>query len=138
LGTPRHQLCAPEDGSIAIMRMDQDMEEILRDLPAMGRCFRICEPSVQATRHGVQTTLHWTWHQRRLVAQLSLCLGGTGKDGGLPERFAQVNLGTTAGDGAGVFAQSTGGNAVVERIRATTEGHHWKPEHRTSAKSVAA
>ena len=124
-------------GSIAIMRMDEDMEEILRDLPGNGPLF----PYLRSVRSGDRATefkqrcaglgikgvtLHsyrYAWAERAKTA-------------GYPERFAQVNLGhNSKAIHAGVFAQGAGGNAVVERIRAATEGHHWKPEHRTSGTS---
>ncbi|HUD48315.1 MAG TPA: tyrosine-type recombinase/integrase, partial [Candidatus Baltobacteraceae bacterium] len=81
-------------GSIAIMRMDEDMEEILRDLPGNGPLF----PYLRTVRSGDRATdfkqrctglgikgvsLHsyrYAWAERAKTA-------------GYPERFAQVNLG---------------------------------------------
>jgi integrase len=81
-------------GTIAIMRMDEDMEEILRDLPGSGPLFpylrtvrsgdRATEFKQRCTGLGIQgVSLHsyrYAWAERAKTA-------------GYPERFAQVNLG---------------------------------------------
>ncbi|HUA39104.1 MAG TPA: tyrosine-type recombinase/integrase [Candidatus Sulfopaludibacter sp.] len=81
-------------GSIAIMRMDADMEEILRDLPGSGPLFpylrtvrsgdRATEFKQRCTGLGIKgVSLHsyrYAWAERAKTA-------------GYPERFAQVNLG---------------------------------------------
>jgi len=38
-GQPCHQLCAHEDRTVAIMRFDEEVAEILRDLPGNGPLF---------------------------------------------------------------------------------------------------
>jgi integrase len=76
--------CRMKTGTVAVMRLDKDMAEILRDLPSEGPLFPYLRSVDSGDRHGVQATLRWTWHQGCLVAQLPLCLGGTGQDGGLP------------------------------------------------------
>ena len=81
-------------GSIAIMRMDHEMEEILRDLPGNGPLFpylrtvrsgdRATEFKQRCTGLGIKgVSLHsyrYAWAERAKTA-------------GYPERFAQVNLG---------------------------------------------
>jgi len=81
-------------GTIAIMRMDADMEEILRDLPGSGPLFpylrtvrsgdRATEFKQRCTGLGIKgISLHsyrYAWAERAKTA-------------GYPERFAQVNLG---------------------------------------------
>jgi integrase len=81
-------------GTIAIMRMDEDMEEILRDLPGSGPLFpylrtvrsgdRATEFKQRCTGLGIKgVSLHsyrYAWAERAKTA-------------GYPERFAQVNLG---------------------------------------------
>lgn len=81
-------------GSIAIMRMDHEMEEILRDLPGSGPLFpylrtvrsgdRATEFKQRCTGLGIKgVSLHsyrYAWAERAKTA-------------GYPERFAQVNLG---------------------------------------------
>ena len=81
-------------GTVAIMRMDEDMEEILRDLPGTGPLFpylrtvrsgdRATEFKQRCTGLGIKgISLHsyrYAWAERAKMA-------------GYPERFAQVNLG---------------------------------------------
>jgi len=81
-------------GTVAIMRMDEDMEEILRDLPGSGPLFpylrtvrsgdRATEFKQRCTGLGIKgVSLHsyrYAWAERAKTA-------------GYPERFAQVNLG---------------------------------------------
>jgi integrase len=81
-------------GTIAIMRFDEDMAEILRDLPGSGplfpylrtvrSCDRATEFKQRCTGLGIKgVTLHsyrYAWAERAKTA-------------GYPERFAQVNLG---------------------------------------------
>ena len=81
-------------GSVAIMRMDEEMEEILRDLPGSGPLFpylrtvhsgdRATEFKQRCTGLGIKgVSLHsyrYAWAERA-------------KTVGYPERFAQVNLG---------------------------------------------
>ena len=81
-------------GSIAMMRLDKNMEEILRDLPGSGPLFpylrtvragdRATEFKQRCTGLGIKgVTLHsyrYAWAERAKTA-------------GYPERYAQVNLG---------------------------------------------
>ncbi len=81
-------------GSIAIMRLDEDMAEILRDLPGSGPLFpylrtvrsgdRATEFKQRCNGLGIKgVTLHsyrYAWAERAKTA-------------GYPERFAQVNIG---------------------------------------------
>ncbi len=81
-------------GSVAMMRLDRDMEEILRDLPGSGPLFpylrtvrsgdRATEFKQRCTGLGIKgVTLHsyrYAWAERAKTA-------------GYPERYAQVNLG---------------------------------------------
>jgi integrase len=81
-------------GSVAMMRLDKDMEEILRDLPGSGPLFpylrtvrsgdRATEFKQRCTGLGIKgVTLHsyrYAWAERAKTA-------------GYPERYAQVNLG---------------------------------------------
>jgi integrase len=81
-------------GSVAMMRMDGEMEEILRDLPGSGPLFtylrtvrsgdRATEFKQRCVGLGIKgVTLHsyrYAWAERAKTA-------------GYPERFAQVNLG---------------------------------------------
>ncbi|HUZ07775.1 MAG TPA: tyrosine-type recombinase/integrase, partial [Candidatus Paceibacterota bacterium] len=81
-------------GSIAIMRLDEDMAEILRDLPGNGPLFpylrtvrsgdRATEFKQRCTGLGIKgVSLHsyrYAWAERAKTA-------------GYPERYAQVNLG---------------------------------------------
>ena len=105
-------------GSIAIMRFDEDMAEILRDLPGNGPLF----PYLRTVRAGDRATefkqrCDRTWHQRRVVAQLSLCVGGTGKKGGLSRTVCAGESGPQQqGHSSRVCAQGPGGTAAVERI----------------------
>ena len=86
---------------------------ILRDLPEAARCFRTCAPCRSGDRAtefhqrcvglGIKgVTLHsyrYAWAERAKTA-------------GYPERYAQVNLSLAMkpSDGAGIFAQSSGGS----------------------------
>jgi len=80
--------------SIAIMRMDEDMEEVLRDLPGSGPLF----PYLRTVRSGDRAT---EFHQRCVglgIKGVSLhsyryAWAERAKTAGYPERFAQVNLG---------------------------------------------
>ncbi len=99
------------------MRMDEDMEEILRDLPGSGsRCFHICEASVPGDRAtefkqrctglGIKgVSLHsyrYAWAERAKTA-------------GYPERYARgKSWAQQPSHDTGVFAQSPGGNAVTQ------------------------
>jgi integrase len=81
-------------GSIAIMRFDEDMAEILRDLPANGPLF----PYLQTVRAGDRAT---EFHQRCVglsIKGVSLhsyryAWAERAKTAGYPERFAQEALG---------------------------------------------
>ncbi len=116
-------------GSVAMMRLDKDMEEILRDLPGSGPLFpylrtvrsgdRATEFKQRCTGLGIKgVTLHsyrYAWAERAKTA-------------GYPERFAQVNLGHNSKAMARAYSRKAPvGNAVPERIRTATEGHCWKP-----------
>jgi integrase len=80
--------------TIAIMRMDEDMEEILRDLPGSGPLF----PYLRTVRSGDRAT---EFKQRCTglgITGVSLhsyryAWAERAKTAGYPERFAQVNLG---------------------------------------------
>ena len=122
-------------GTIAIMRFDEDMAEILRDLPGNGPLFPYLRTRPRGRpRHGVQATLRWPWHQRRLVAQLPLRMGGTGKDGRLSRTVrAGEPWATTARPCIAAYSRK----AKVElpslgEYERQRKSHHWKPEHRTS------
>ena len=102
--------------TVAIMRFDEDMAEILRDLPGSGPLF----PYLRTVRAGDRAT---EFHQRCTglgIKGVSLhsyryAWAERAKTAGYPERYAQVNLGhNSQGDAAVIFAQSAGGNAVVE------------------------
>jgi integrase len=81
-------------GTVAIMRMDKDMEEILRDLPGNGPLF----PYLRSVRAGDRAT---EFKQRCVglkIKGVSLhsyryAWAERAKTAGYPERFAQVNLG---------------------------------------------
>ena len=81
-------------GTIAIMRMDEDMEEILRDLPGSGPLF----PYLRTVRSGDRAT---EFKQRCTglgITGVSLhsyryAWAERAKTAGYPERYAQVNLG---------------------------------------------
>jgi integrase len=81
-------------GSIAIMRMDADMEEVLRDLPGSGPLF----PYLRSVRSGDRAT---EFKQRCTglgIKGISLhsyryAWAERAKTAGYPERYAQVNLG---------------------------------------------
>ena len=95
-------------------------------------------PYMRTVRSGDRATefkqrCDWTWHQRRLAAQLPLRVGRTGKNGGLSRTVCPgESWPQQQGHDAGIFPEGSGGNAVVKRIRAATEGHYWKPQPRTS------
>jgi integrase len=81
-------------GTNAMMRMDEDMEEILRDLPGSGPLF----PYLRTVRSGDRAT---EFKQRCVglgIRGVSLhsyryAWAERAKTAGYPERFAQVNLG---------------------------------------------
>ena len=81
-------------GTVAIMRLDKDMAEILRDLPSEGPLF----PYLRTVRAGDRST---EFHQRCVglgIKGVSLhsyryAWAERAKTAGYPERFAQVNLG---------------------------------------------
>jgi integrase len=81
-------------GTIAIMRMDAEMEEILRDLPGSGPLF----PYLRTVRSGDRAT---EFKQRCMglgIKGVSLhsyryAWAERAKTAGYPERYAQVNLG---------------------------------------------
>ena len=81
-------------GSIAIMRFDEDMAEILKDLPGNGSLF----PYLQSVRAGDRAT---EFKQRCLglgikgvtLHSYRYAWAERAKTAGYPERFAQVNLG---------------------------------------------
>ena len=105
-------------GSIAIMRFDEDVAEILRDLPGSGPLFpylRTVRAGDRATEFkqrcdglGIKgVTLHsyrYAWAERAKTA-------------GYPERFAQESLGHNSKAVHRAYARKgAGGTAVVERI----------------------
>ena len=76
------------------MRMDEDMEEILRDLPGKARCFRICG----AVRAGDRATEFKQRCGGLKIKGVSLhsyryAWAERAKTAGYPERFAQEALG---------------------------------------------
>ncbi len=81
-------------GTVAIMRFDEDMAQILRDLPGEGPLF----PYLRTVRAGDRAT---EFHQRCVglgITGVSLhsyryAWAERAKAAGYPERFAQVNLG---------------------------------------------
>ncbi len=81
-------------GTIAIMRMDEDMEELLRDLPGSGPLF----PYLRTVRSGDRAT---EFKQRCVGLKIKgvtlhsyrYAWAERAKTAGYPERFAQVNLG---------------------------------------------
>jgi integrase len=98
-------------GTVAIMRMDADMEEILRDLPGNGPLFpylrsvragdRATEFKQRCTGLGIKgVSLHsyrYAWAERAKTA-------------GYPERYAQVNI----GHNSKAMARAYSRNAPVE------------------------
>jgi integrase len=81
-------------GSIAIMRMDDDMEEILRDLPGNGPLF----PYLRTVRSGDRATEFKQRCDGLGIKGVSLhsyryAWAERAKTAGYPERYAQVNLG---------------------------------------------
>jgi integrase len=97
-------------GTVAIMRLDEDMKEILRDLPGEGPLFpylrsvragdRATEFKQRCTGLGIKgVSLHsyrYAWAERAKAA-------------GYPERYAQVNLGHSP-----AMARAYSRNAPVE------------------------
>jgi len=81
-------------GTIAIMRMDEDMEEILRDLPGNGPLF----PYLRTVRAGDRAT---EFHQRCVGLKIKgvtlhsyrYAWAERAKTAGYPERFAMEHLG---------------------------------------------
>ena len=81
-------------GSIAIMRMDKDMEEVLRDLPGTGPLF----PYLRSVRSGDRATEFKQRCDGLGIKGVSLhsyryAWAERAKTAGYPERYAQVNLG---------------------------------------------
>jgi len=82
-------------GSIAIMRFDDEVAEILQDLPGSGPLF----PHLRTVRSGDRAT---EFHQRCLglgikgttLHSYRYAWAGRAKKSGYPERFAQEALGT--------------------------------------------
>jgi integrase len=81
-------------GTVAIMRMDIEMEEILRDLPGNGPLF----PYLRSVRAGDRATEFKQRCTGLKIKGVSLhsyryAWAERAKTAGYPERFAQVNLG---------------------------------------------
>jgi integrase len=81
-------------GTAAIMRLDADMEEILRDLPGTGPLF----PYLRTVRAGDRATEFKQRCQGLGISGVSLhsyryAWAERAKTAGYPERFAQMNLG---------------------------------------------
>lgn len=81
-------------GTIAIMRMDEDMAEILRDLPGSGPLF----PYLRTVRSGDRATEFKQRCEGLGIKGVSLhsyryAWAERAKTAGYPERYAQVNLG---------------------------------------------
>ena len=98
-------------GTVAIMRLDEDMAEILRDLPGNGPLF----PYLRTVRAGDRAT---EFHQRCVglgIQGVSLhsyryAWAERAKTAGYPERFAQVNI----GHNSRAMARAYSRNAPVE------------------------
>jgi hypothetical protein len=82
-------------GSVAIMRFDEDVAEVLRDLPAEGPLF----PYLRTVRSGDRATefkqrcAGLGINQGRHVAQLSLRMGRTCQDSGLSRTLRAGGVG---------------------------------------------
>jgi len=81
-------------GSIAIMRFDEEVAQILRSLPATGPLF----PYLRTVRAGDRATefkqrCEGIEDQRHLAALISLRLGGAGEEGGLSRTLRAGSLG---------------------------------------------
>jgi integrase len=81
-------------GTVAIMRFDEDMAEILRDLPGNGPLF----PYLRSVRSGDRATEFKQRCEGLGITGVSLhsyryAWAERAKTAGYPERFAQVNLG---------------------------------------------
>jgi len=106
---------------------------------AMGRCFHICEASVRATVPRSSNNAAMDLASKAFRCTATATLGRNGRRRRLSrtvcpgESWAQQ-----PGHDAGIFPQGSGGNAVVERIRAATEGHYWNPQPEPAAQNVAA
>ena len=103
-------------GSIALMRFDEEVGEILQYVAKRGPAFSLPEkgPS-RRPRHGVQTTLRRSANQWCLVAQLPLRLGGAGQEGGLPRAVCPGSSGPQQqGHGAGLFPQGSSRTAFAQ------------------------
>ena len=127
-------------GTIAIMRFDEDMAEILRDLPGNGPLF----PYLRTVRAGDRAT---EFKQRcvGLGSKASRCIAIVmrGRNGQrppvIPNGMRMENLGhNSKAMDAGIFAQSQSGIAVAGRIRTAAENHHRKPVAEPTAKAVTA
>ncbi|HEX5399077.1 MAG TPA: tyrosine-type recombinase/integrase [Verrucomicrobiae bacterium] len=98
-------------GTVAIMRLDEDMKEILRDLPGEGPLF----PYLRTVRAGDRAT---EFKQRCVglgIKGISLhsyryAWAERAKTAGYPERFAQVNI----GHNSRAMTRSYSRNAPVE------------------------
>ncbi len=93
--------------TVAIMRFDEDMAEILRDLPGSGPLF----PYLRTVRAGDRATEFKQRCDGLGIKGVSLhsyryAWAERAKTAGYPERYAQVNLGPQQqGHDAGLFAQ---------------------------------
>jgi integrase len=70
-------------GVPAIAHLGPEAKNMLRDLPSEGYLFPyLAWSTFRRPGDGVWTTLPTTWNQRREPAQLPVCMGGTGENGG--------------------------------------------------------
>jgi integrase len=136
-----HVICYErmKTGTVAIMRMDADMEEILKDLPESGPLF----PYLRTVRAGDRATEFKQRCDGLGIRGVSLhsyryAWAERAKTAGYPERFAQVNI----GHNSRAMTRAYSRNAPVEmpalseyerQRKAVIESHNPKP----AAQSVA-
>jgi len=105
-------------GSIAIMRFDEDVAEVLRDLPESGPCFRICARFVRATARQNFTSAVLVWASKRSRCTVTDTLGGEGENRWIPGAFRPRGAWPQQqGRPPGLCAKSQGRVAFAGRIR---------------------
>jgi len=105
-------------GSIALMRFDEETAELLRSLPSRGPLF----PYLRSVRAGDRSTefhqRRWVEDQRRFVAFVPVCVGGTGEESGLSRTVRTGGpWAQQQGRPSGVCAQGESGTSAAGRIR---------------------